>query len=162
MFELIQNLALTNPLELYTAVIATFGVAFWIIDRRSMKVALNAARGSEITSLRLKRQEIEAGVGRSLAMLQMECRAKRKTWENHNWRNGPTLGCNLHSSHEQKEILRIERAGGSLINQLRASAPKPESSEIEELEAYFAAAGRTSLEIERLASQLPDPQNLFH
>lgn len=163
MFELVQRFAFANGLELYTAIIATLGVVFWFIDRRSMKEALRAARGSETTRLRLKRQEVETGIERSFSMLQMKCQEKRNVWLNHSWRNGPTLGAmSLHSSNEQKEILRIERTGGSLVNQLRASAPTPDCYEFEKLETYFVAAARTSLQIERLASQLPDPQNIYH
>lgn len=162
MLEFVQNFVLANPLEFYTAVIATFGVAFWVVDRRSMKAALKAARYSEIAALRLKRQEIEARVERSLATLQMKCQATRDIWRNHNWRSGPKLGSGLHINREQKEILLVELAGGSLLDQFKASAPKPDSSEIEELEAYFCSADRTSLQIERLGSQLPEPQTPYH
>lgn len=162
MLEFFQNLVLANALEFYTAVIATLGVAFWVIDRRSMKAALNLARISEMTTLRLKRQEVEAGVERSFATFQMKCQATRDIWRNHNWQNGPKLGANLHHSEEQKEISRVERAGGSLLGQFKASAPKLDSSEIAELENYFTAADHTSLQIERLTSQLPEPINIFH
>jgi hypothetical protein len=162
MFEYVQRLAVSNPLDFYTAVIATFGVVFWVADRRSMKVALRAARGSEIAALRLKRQEVEIDVKRSLATLQIDCQAKRDMWRNHNWRNGPVLGSGFHMSLEQKEISRIQRSGELLVEQLNASAPKSDSSEIDKLEAYFAAAGHTSLQIERLASELPKPKIFSH
>ncbi|WP_222869718.1 hypothetical protein ROLI_013140 [Roseobacter fucihabitans] len=162
MLETVQNLFFANPLELYTAVIATLGVAFWLIDRRSMKAALNAARASETNALRFRRQEIEAGVERNFATLQMKCQATRDIWRNHNLRNGPKLGLGLHFSSEQKEILRVERAGGSFLDHFKSSAPKPDSSEIDELEAYFAAADHTSLQLKRLESQLPEPQNFYH
>lgn len=123
MLEFVQNFVLANALEFYTAVIATLGVAFWVIDRRSMKAALNVARASEMTTLRLKRQEMEAGVERSFATLQMKCQATRDIWRNHNWLNGPKLGADLYTSKEQKEILHVERAGGSLLGQFKASAP---------------------------------------
>ena len=65
MFENAQNLLLTNPIELYTAAVATLGVVFWALDRRSMKAALKATRGTEINALRLERQKTEASVEQS-------------------------------------------------------------------------------------------------
>ncbi|WP_412562190.1 hypothetical protein [Thalassobius sp. MITS945101] len=44
MIEYAQYLLLTNPLEFYTAIVATLGVAFWMLDRRSMKAALKATK----------------------------------------------------------------------------------------------------------------------
>lgn len=162
MLEFIQRSVFANPLEFYTAVIATLGVAFWAIDRRSMKAALNAARDTEATAIRLKRQEVEASVERSFVALQMKCETTREMWRNHNWQNGPQLGSIFHQSSEQEEILRIERAGSSLLNQFKATAPKQDSSDIEEIERYFVVAGRTSLQIESLGTQLPEPKSLFH
>lgn len=162
MFEFVQNLGLTNPLELYTAVIATLGVAFWAIDRRSMKAALHASRVSEISVLRLERRKTEASVERSFAILQMKCRATRAAWKNQNWQNGPILSSGLRVSAEEKEIWRVEHAGKSLFDQFKAAAPRLDSSEIDELEVHFVSAGRTCLEIERLASQLPDPTSRVH
>ena len=160
MFEFAQSFVLANPLEFYTAVIATIGVAFWYTDRRSMKAALHAAREYEMATLRLKRHEIEASVERSFATLQLKCQAKRDDWRNHHWRSGAMLSPFSQSSKEEKQILHVERTGGSLLNQFKASAPDPDCSDTAELEAYFAGAGRASLQIERLASQLSEPQTL--
>ena len=98
MLEIIQRSVFANPLEFYTAVIATLGVAFWAIDRRSMKAALNAARDTEATAIRLKRQEVEASVERSFVSFQMKCETTREMWRNHNWQNGPQLGSIFHQS----------------------------------------------------------------
>jgi hypothetical protein len=57
MIEYAQSLWLTNPLDFYTAIIATLGVAFWVLDRRSMKAALKTSQGTEINALRLERQK---------------------------------------------------------------------------------------------------------
>jgi hypothetical protein len=160
--EYAQSLLLTNPLEFYTAVIATIGVAFWVLDRRSMKAALNATRGAEINALRLERQKTEASVEQNFATLQIKCEVARNAWREQEWRNGPKLRSPLHVPEEQKEIQRIELAARSKLSQLSASAPKLDCFEINALEAYFTAANRTSLEIARLASQLPVPKNLFH
>lgn len=162
MIEYAQNLLLTNPLELYTAVVATLGVAFWVLDRRSMKAALRATKGASINALRLERQKTEASVEQSFAALQIECQTTRSAWREHEWRNGPMLRSPLHVSEEEKEIQRVERAARTHLTQLKASAPEPDKYEVDDLEAYFTAANRTSLEFSRLASQLPRPKNLFH
>lgn len=162
MIEYAQRLLLTNPLDFYTAVIATLGVAFWVLDRRSMKAALKATQGTEINALRLERQKAEAIVEQNFATLQIKCQVARNAWREQEWRNGPTLRSPLHIPKEQKEIQRIEFAARSNLSQLNASAPKLDCFEVNELEAYFTAANRTSLEFARLASQLPEPKNLSH
>lgn len=162
MIDYTQNLLMTNPLEFYTAIVATLGVAFWALDRRSMKAAFKANRGTEMNALRLERQKTEASVEQSFVTLQIKCQATRNSWREHEWRNGPILRSPLHVSEEQKEIQRVEIAAKSHLNQLKASAPELDNFEVDELEAYFTAANRTSLEFARLASQLPEPKNLFH
>jgi hypothetical protein len=159
--EAAQNLILANPLEFYTAVVATLGVAFWFLDRQSMKAALEATRSTEINSLRIERQRTEANVEKSFAELQMKCQSVRDSWRDHEWQNGPQLGDPRHVSGEQKEIQRIELAARSQLDRLKASAPPPESFEIAELEVYFSAVNRASLQFARLASQLPVPNRLF-
>ncbi len=161
MIEAAQNLFLVNPLEFYTAVVATLGVAFWFLDRQSMKAALEAARHTEINSLRIERQKTEINVEKSFAELQMKCQSARDSWRDHEWRNGPQLRDPRHIPEEQREIQRIELAARSQLDHLKASAPPPESFEIDELEAYFSAANRASLQFARLASQLPVPKRLF-
>lgn len=162
MFESVQNLALNNPLEFYTAIVATFGVAFWAIDRRSMMAAIKATKGSEITALRLERHKTEASVERSFVTLQVQCQVTRNAWQNHDRRNGPMLRSPLHVSEEQKEIRRIEREARVYLDRLKASAPKLDSVDIEQLEAFFTAANRTALDFARLESQLPKPNNSYH
>lgn len=127
-----------------------------------MKTALNATRYSEITTLRLKRQKVEASVERSFVELQMKCQATQDAWHIREWPNGPMQASPLHVSSEQKEIQRVMCTGRSRINQFKASAPRPDSFEFEELETYFVDADRTSLEFKRLASQLPQPKSLYH
>ncbi|WP_377192856.1 hypothetical protein [Ruegeria meonggei] len=161
MVEATQNLFLANPLEFYTAVVATLGVAFWFLDRRSMKAALEATRGTEINSLRTERQRTEANVEKSFAELQMKCQFARDSWRDHEWRNGPQLRDPLHVSEEQREIQRIELAARLQLERLKETAPSPESFEIAELEAYFSAANRASLQFAKLTSQLPVPKRLF-
>lgn len=75
MIEYAQYLLLTNPLEFYTAIVSTLGVAFWMLDRRSMKAALKATKGAEINALRLERQKTEASVEQSFATFQLRCQA---------------------------------------------------------------------------------------
>lgn len=162
MIEYAQYLLLTNPLEFYTAIVATLGVAFWMLDRRSMKAALKATKGAEINALRLERQKTEASVEQSFATFQLRCQASRDAWRDHEWRNGPTLRSPLRSSEEQKEIQQLELAAKAYLEQFKASAPDPGSCDIEKLAAYFSEANRTSLEFARLASQLPEPKNRFH
>lgn len=161
-FEFAQSLIFSNPLEAYTAVIATLGVAFWIVDRRSMKAALKADTESKVAAFRLERQKTEASVERSFASLQMKCETTRGAWDRHGLRNGPILSTIPRFSNEKREISRIKKAGKLVVAQFKESAPKIDSSEIEELEAYFIAANRTSLELAKLASQLPEPISLYH
>jgi hypothetical protein len=162
MFEFFQNLMLANPLEFYTAVIATLGVALWAVDRKSMKAALNAARGSEKTAHRLERLKADANFERNFLAFQLTCQARRDAWNMHNFRRAPMLSSGLHVSQEQKEILLVEREGRSLFDQLKASAPNLDCSEIAKLETYVIAADRSSLEITRLASRLPEPGSFRH
>ena len=162
MIEYAQDLLLTNPLEFYTAVVATLGVAFWVLDRKSMKAALRSTKGAELNALRLERQRTDASVEQSFVRLQIECQTTRSAWWEHERRNGPMLRSPLHGSEEEKEIHRVELAARTHLTQLKASAPKPDSIEVDELETYFTAANRTSLEFARLVSQLPRPKPLFH
>lgn len=162
MIGFVENLLLIKPLEFYTAVIATLGVAFWFLDRRSMKAALTETRRAEINALRLERQKTEASVEQSFAMLQTQCQVARNAWLEHERRNGPMLRSPRYVSEERKEIQRVELTAGSRLTQLKASAPKSDTFEISVLEAYFTAANRTSLEFSRLASLLPDPKNSLH
>jgi hypothetical protein len=157
--EFLQNLVLTNPLEFYTAVVATAGVVFWFLDRQSMKAALSSARSSEAIVLRLERQKTEAKVERSLLDLQIRCQAARDAWQYHNLRCGPRLSGHWLVPQEQKELQRLEQAGKALVDRLWASAPKQESSEFDELQTYFVVADRTSQEIIRLGAQIPMPNN---
>lgn len=162
MLESLLVFVAANAVELYTAVIATAGVGFWIMDRKAMKAALIAAQGSDANSLRLERQKAEASVERSYAALQMSCQTSRSDWENHHLRNGLTLGCSFQTPEEQKEIARIERGGIELLKQLKLSAPDAGCTDIDELTAYFAAAERTTLEMNRISSHLPKPGRPFH
>lgn len=162
MIEYVQNLLLTNPLEFYTAVIATLGVVFWALDRRSMKAALRATKSSEINTLRLARQKTEANVEKSFVALQIECQTTRNSWREHERRNGSSFRSPFHVSEEEKEIQRVEQAARTRLSQLKASAPELDSLKVEELEAYLAAANGASLEFSRLAAQIPRPANFFH
>jgi hypothetical protein len=162
MIEYAQYLLLTNPLDFYTAVVATLGVAFWMLDRRSMKAALKATKSTEINALRLERQKTEASVEQSFATFQLKCQATRGAWRHHEWQNGPKLRSPLHSSEEEKEIRQLELAARANLEQLNASAPDAGSFDVEELAAYFSEANRTSLEFARLASQLPEPKSRSH
>ncbi|MBW4709225.1 hypothetical protein KX928_15645 [Roseobacter sp. YSTF-M11] len=161
MIDYAQYLMLTNPLEFYTAIVATLGVAFWMLDRRSIKLALKATKSAEINALRLERQKTEASVERSFGAFQLQCHASRSAWRDHEWRNGPQLRSPLHSSEEQKEIRQLEMAARANLEQFNASAPDPDSFEVEKLAAYFTEANRTSLAFAKLASQLPKPKNRF-
>ncbi|MEP3783206.1 hypothetical protein [Ascidiaceihabitans sp.] len=156
------NLVSDNPIELYTAVIATVGVACWYVDRRSMKTALNAARNHELVALRLKSQESKTRVERSLAVLQTKSELARNHWQNHRLRNGPLLGSGFHVSEEDKQISYAVRTGGQLFNKLNATMPEPHCFEVAKFELYISAADRTSIQIDNLAAQLPDPQLLHH
>ena len=162
MFEFVHSLLLESPLELYTAAIATLGVALWAIDRRSMKAVLKAATDSEVTSFRLERQKAEASVERSFAAFQIKCHATRDAWKNDNWKNGPRLGSTFTPSPEQREVQRIEQLGRSVFDRLNEVAPESETIEISALEAFSVAANRAALELERLASQLPQPLSRYH
>ncbi len=162
MIEYAQHLLRANPLEFYTAVVATLGVAFWMLDRRSLKAALKATKGAEINALRLERQKAEASVEQSFATFQLRSQASRNAWREHEWRNGPKLRSPLRSSEEQKEIQQLEVAARANLEQFKASAPDPGSFNVEKLADYFSEANRTSLEFARLASQLPEPRNRFH
>lgn len=102
MIEYAQHLLLTNPLGFYTAIVATLGIAFWMLDRRSIRATPKALKGTEINALRLERQKAEASVEQSFATIQLRCKASRDAWRDHEWRNGPTLRSPLRSSEEQK------------------------------------------------------------
>ncbi len=162
MFEFVQNLVLDSPLEFYTAVIATLGFALWAIDRRSMKAVLKAATDSEVSSFRLERQKTESSVERGFAVFQMKCQATRDAWETHNWKNGPRLRSSFAPSPEQDEIQRLEQLGRSVFDRLKEAAPKSETIEINQLESFSVAANHAALELERLASQLPQPLSRYH
>lgn len=159
MIEYTQYLLRTNPLEFYTAVVATLGVVFWAFDRRSMNEALNATKGAEINALRLERQKTEASVERSFVALQIECQSARNSWREQEWRNWKMRGSLFHVSEEEEEIQRVEFAARTHLSQLKASAPELDGFEVDALEAYFNAANRTSLEFARLATQIPKPKN---
>lgn len=158
MVEAAYNLLLANPLEFYTAVVATLGVVFWVLDRRAMKAALDATILTEVNSLRLERQKTEASVQRSFAELQLKCHLAREAWRDHRWQCGPPLHSMWSVSEEEEEIQRIELAAKTQLNQLEKAAPSPESFEIAELEEYVSAANLASLQFARLASQLPEPK----
>ncbi len=156
------NIVSENPIELYTAIVATVGVACWYVDRRSMKTAFDAARNQELVALRLKSQESKTRVERSLAVLQTKSELARNHWRSHRFRNGPLLGSGFHVSEEDKKISYAARTGGQLFNKLNATMPEPHCVEVAKFELYISAADRASIQIDNLAAQLPDPQLLRH
>lgn len=159
MLEYIQNLVLTNPLEFYTAIIATAGVVFWFLDRKAMKAALVSAKDAQAIALRLERLNAEAKVEQSLLEFQMRCQESRAAWDEHSRRSGPRLGPPSFVSKEQNEIQRLEQNGRVLLDRLLASAPAQENSNFDELKTYFVVALRTSQDITRLGSQIPMPNS---
>ena len=74
MIEYAQYLLLTNPLGFYTAIVATLGIAFWMLNRRSIRAALKATNGTEINALQSERQKTEASVEQSFATIQLRAK----------------------------------------------------------------------------------------
>lgn len=161
LIEFLQNLIVAGPLEFYTAIVATAGIVFWFLDRKSMKAALVSAEGAQAISLRLERLNAEARVEQSLLELQMRCQMSRDAWLEHNRRCGPRLGPPSVVSQEQKDIQRLEQTGRALLDRLVASAPVQECSNYDELQGYLVVASRTSQEITRLGSHVPMPSSSF-
>lgn len=157
--EFLQSLIMTSPLEFYTAIVATAGVVFWFIDRKSMKAALASAEGAQAISLRLERLAAEAKVQNSLLELEMRCQMSRDAWFEHERRCGPRLVAPSFVSQEQKETQRLERTGRALLERFAASAPPQETLNYDDLQGYFVAASRTSHEITKLVSFVPMPSS---
>lgn len=163
MWELLQGMRLDLAVQLYTALIATLGVGFWIIDRRSMLSTLRAGFERERTMLHFKRQDLEASVERSFLALQMRCHETRNIWKDHQWRYGPKLGSNLDApTADEQENLRLEREALTLLRQLRASAPNDDCTDTAELKAYFVVAREAVIRLESLSAQLKRPAPVHH
>lgn len=159
MVDFFRETVLANGLEVYTAVVATLGVGFWFMDRRSMKAALSVAKESEKTTLLLKRREAEAAVERSFVTLQSKSQNLSELWRNHHLRYGPILRFGFEKSKEEEEISRVVRSARSLSDQFKASAPDAECFDPKELASYFAVADRISVQIDNLATHLSQPNN---
>ncbi|WP_299733129.1 hypothetical protein [uncultured Tateyamaria sp.] len=162
MFDTVWSFLAGNSFDVYTAIIATLGVALWSIDRRSMKAALGAAEKHEATVLRLKRQELEAGVQQSFALLQMKCQTHRDENKNYMMMHAPKLGFGSFSTKEDADINFAIGSARSLMKTLKDIAPRQECSDIQELETYFASAIQTSIQIERLGSDLKPQRSVRH
>ncbi|MBR9843939.1 MAG: hypothetical protein GYB25_12320 [Rhodobacteraceae bacterium] len=162
MLEFFRNIVSVGVIDVYTAVVATAGVLFWFLDRRSMKTALRAAKDHEMTTLRLQKQTSEANAERSFALLRSKCRATRNSWDKHFRGSIPMLGGPFETPREIEQIYSIEKAGKTLLDNLIKSAPESHCDQIAKIEAYIRAADHTSIRIEHLVTQLEEPQVFHH
>lgn len=157
MFEYVQNVLIANPLEFYTAIIATLGVVFWAADRRSMKAALSATKSSEISLLRVEKKKAEDRVNQGLNRLKLECNYSRKAWQDYYLNEFPFLSYNLHEKKECNEINMIEREAAKVVKNLHISEPNVDELNIKKIEAYLVDVGIADSELSQLYSQIPVP-----
>lgn len=148
--------------QLTSILIAAAALVYAVRANRNSEVAIEVARQTSVSELRLRVKESLADAERSVLALQSACQGSREQWENHFRKHGPVLGSSMFKKPPEVEsISNLERLGRSLLTKLRDAAPAEETADTVTLERFIGSAQATSLEIARLQLQIDGPRPLW-
>ena len=145
--------------ETTSTLIALAALIYAIRANRNSEVAIEVAKQSAVSELRLRAKESLAEAEKALLVLQTSCQSSREQWENHYRKHYPPLGSRMFEKpSELQSISVLERSGATLLRQLRETAPAEDTQDTLALERFIGSAHAQAMQIARLQLQIDSPR----
>lgn len=149
-----------HAFEIASLFVSAAALAYAALALRAARQAIQIAKESDLTGLRLKARDEISAAERSLNKLQEVCSLTRDQWERHIDKHYPVLGRGLSQPKETRHIAELERAGRALLQEIKDATPIAATSNAAELERFIKHAQETAMRIERLTFDLMAPKPL--
>lgn len=158
MIENILTFVKDHPFEITTTLISISALVYGARAVTTAKQAMQAAKDSDLTSMRVKAQDEYSAAERSFHKLQEACQLTMDQWNEHLRKQRAPLSSTRGPTPEMQRNAQLEHAGRKFLNELKDAMPIIGNKTAGDFERHIREAQEVAMKIERLRLQLEAPQ----